>query len=215
METTTKGRKHARKVAATIKEPRLKITSVTTPTINLTDHFLIAMPAMADPNFSRTLTYIAEHNENGAMGIIVNRPTEMRLATLYERIDIPFEQPDFADLPVYFGGPVQSDRGFVLHRPAGDWHSTLRVSDSVALTSSRDVLQSLASEGQPGEVLVALGYSGWSAGQLEHELAQNAWLTVPANLDIVFSQPPEERLAAAMQLLGVDFAKLSDVAGHA
>jgi putative transcriptional regulator len=89
------------------------------------------------------------------------------------------------------------------------------VSDSVALTSSRDVLQSLASEGQPGEVLVALGYSGWSAGQLEHELAQNAWLTVPANLDIVFSQPPEERLAAAMQLLGVDFAKLSDVAGHA
>ena len=188
---------------------------MTTTTINLTDHFLIAMPAMADPNFTRTLTYIAEHNENGAMGIIVNRPTDMRLATLFERIDIPFEQPDFADLPVYFGGPVQSDRGFVLHRPAGDWHSTLRVSDSVALTSSRDVLQSLASEGQPGEVLVALGYSGWSAGQLEHEIAQNAWLTVPANLDIVFSQPPEERLAAAMQLLGVDFAKLSDVAGHA
>ena len=210
-----KGRKHARKLAATIPGPRLKITPVTTPTINLTDHFLIAMPAMADPNFTRTLTYIAEHNENGAMGIIVNRPTDMRLATLFERIDIPFEQPDFADLPVYFGGPVQSDRGFVLHRPAGDWHSTLRVSDSVALTSSRDVLQSLASEGQPGEVLVALGYSGWSAGQLEHELAQNAWLTVPANLDIVFSQPPEERLAAAMQLLGVDFAKLSDVAGHA
>ena len=182
---------------------------------SLTDHFLIAMPAMADPNFTRTLTYIAEHNENGAMGIIVNRPTDMRLATLFERIDIPFEQPDFADLPVYFGGPVQSDRGFVLHRPAGDWHSTLRVSDSVALTSSRDVLQSLASEGQPSEVLVALGYSGWSAGQLEHEIAQNAWLTVPASLDIVFNLPPEERLAAAMQLLGIDVAKLSDVAGHA
>ncbi|MBP7392469.1 MAG: YqgE/AlgH family protein [Zoogloea sp.] len=209
------GREHARKLAATIPGPRLKITPVTTPTINLTDHFLIAMPAMADPNFTRTLTYIAEHNENGAMGVIVNRPTDMRLATLFERIDIPLEQPDFANLPVYFGGPVQADRGFVLHRPGGAWHSTLKVSDTVGLTSSRDVLQSLATDGQPAEVLVALGYAGWSAGQLEHELAQNAWLTVPADLSIVFDLPPEERLAAAMQLLGIDFAKLSDVAGHA
>ena len=189
---------------------------MTTTTINLTDHFLIAMPAMADPNFTRTLTYIAEHNENGAMGIIVNRPTEMRLATLYERIDIPFEQPDFADLPVYSGGPVQADRGFVLHRPAGHWHSTLKVGGTqVGLTSSRDVLQALAVEGEPAEVLVALGYAGWSAGQLEEELAQNAWLTVPADLDIVFRLPVEERLTAAMGLLGVDYAKLSDVAGHA
>ena len=188
---------------------------MTTTTINLTDHFLIAMPAMADPNFARTLTYIAEHTENGAMGVIVNRPIDMRVATLFERIDIPFEQPAFANLPVYFGGPVQSDRGFVLHRPAGQWHSTLRVSDSVGLTSSRDVLQALAIDGKPSEVLIALGYAGWSAGQLEHELAQNAWLTVPADLGIVFDLPPEERLAAAMQLLGIDFAKLSDVAGHA
>ena len=209
------GREHARKLAATIPGPRLKITPVTTPTINLTDHFLIAMAAMADPNFTRTLTYIAEHNENGAMGVIVNRPTDMRLATLFERIDIPLEQPDFANLPVYFGGPVQADRGFVLHRPGGAWHSTLKVSDTVGLTSSRDVLQSLATDGQPAEVLVALGYAGWSAGQLEHELAQNAWLTVPADLSIVFDLPPEKRLAAAMQLLGIDFAKLSDVAGHA
>jgi putative transcriptional regulator len=188
---------------------------VTTTTINLTDHFLIAMPAMADPNFARTLTYIAEHNENGAMGVIVNRPTDMRLATLFERIDIPFQQPAFENLPVYFGGPVQSDRGFVLHRPAGKWHSTLTVGDSIGLTSSRDVLQALASDGEPAEVLVALGYAGWSAGQLEHEIAQNAWLTVPADLSIVFELPPEERLAAAMQLLGIDFAMLSDVAGHA
>ena len=197
------------------RRSRLKIDSVTKPTINLTDHFLIAMPAMADPNFARTLTYIAEHNENGAMGVIVNRPTDMRLATLMERIDIPFEQPAFADLPVYFGGPVQSDRGFVLHRPAGQWHSSLKVTDDIGLTSSRDVLQALALDGEPAEVLVALGYAGWSAGQLEHELTQNAWLTVPADLTIVFDLPPEERLAAAMQLLGVDFAKLSDVAGHA
>ena len=188
---------------------------MTTTTINLTDHFLIAMPAMADPNFTRTLTYIAEHNENGAMGIIVNRPTDMRLATLFERIDILFEQPDFADLPVYFGGPVQSDRGFVLHRPAGDWHSTLRVSDSVALTSSRDVLQAIGAGGEPRDVIVTLGYAGWAAGQLEQELLDNAWLTVPADLGIVFELPPEERLVAAMQKLGIDFTNLSDVAGHA
>ena len=195
--------------------PRLKIAPVTNTTINLTDHFLIAMPAMADPNFSRTLTYIAEHNENGAMGVIVNRPTDMRLATLFERVEIALEHHEFDDLPVYFGGPVQSDRGFVLHRPAGNWHSSLTVNESVGLTSSRDVLQSLASAGEPSEILVALVYASWSAGQLEHELAQNAWLTVPADLSLVFQLPAEERLAAAMQLLGVDFAKLSDIAGHA
>ena len=188
---------------------------MTTTTINLTDHFLIAMPAMADPNFSRTLTYIAEHNENGAMGIIVNRPTDMRLATLFERIDIPFEQPDFADLPVYFGGPVQSDRGFVLHRPVGHWQSTLAVNGDVGLTSSRDVLSSVGKEGLPSEILVSLGYAGWDAGQLEEELAQNSWLTVPAKASILFELPPEERLPAAMQKLGVSFTQLSDVAGHA
>ncbi|MGL4407711.1 YqgE/AlgH family protein [Zoogloea sp.] len=187
-----------------------------TTTINLTGHFLIAMPAMVDENFSRTLTYIAEHDANGAMGVIVNRPTDMSLGQLFERVDIPLEQTDLAERPVYFGGPVQSDRGFVLHRPAGHWHSTLKVGGTqVGLTSSRDVLQALAVEGEPAEVLVALGYAGWSAGQLEEELAQNAWLTVPADLDIVFRLPVEERLTAAMGLLGVDYAKLSDVAGHA
>ena len=188
---------------------------MTTTTINLTDHFLIAMPAMADPNFTRTLTYIAEHNENGAMGIIVNRPTDMRLATLFERIDIPFEQPDFADLPVYSGGPVQADRGFVLHRPVGKWQSTLAVNGDVGLTSSRDVLASVGSAGLPSEIIVTLGYAGWSAGQLEEEIAQNSWLTVAAKPSILFDLPPEERLPAAMQKLGISFSQLSDVAGHA
>lgn len=182
---------------------------------NLTNHFLIAMPAMADPNFSRTLTYIAEHNEQGALGIIVNRPLDMTLATLFERIDLPLEGAEFAAQPVYFGGPVQTDRGFVLHRPAGEWHSTLKVSDEVGLTSSRDILQALGERGEPAEVLVSLGYAGWSAGQLEQELADNAWLTVPAELSIVFDLPPEERFAAALQALGVDFTHLSEVAGHA
>lgn len=184
-------------------------------TANLTHHFLIAMPNMADPNFARTLTYVAEHNEQGALGIIINRPIDMNLATLFERVDLALEVDGFADQPVYFGGPVQTDRGFVLHRPAGTWHSTLQVNDEIALTSSRDILQAIGSRGEPGEILVTLGYSGWAAGQLEQELADNAWLTVPADAGIIFDLPPEERLAAAMQKLGIDFTNLSEVAGHA
>ncbi|ANQ86619.1 YqgE/AlgH family protein [Azoarcus olearius] len=186
-----------------------------TGSANLTHHFLIAMPNMADPHFARTLTYIAEHSDQGALGLIINRPLDMTLETLFERVELPLEADGFAGQPVYFGGPVQTDRGFVLHRPAGDWHSTLRVNDDIALTSSRDILQSIGSSGEPQEVLISLGYAGWTAGQLEDELAQNAWLTVPADLGIIFDLPPEERLVAAMQKLGVDFAKLSEVAGHA
>lgn len=186
--------------------------------INLTDHFLIAMPAMADPFFSKSLIYIAEHNEQGALGIIVNRPIEMSLAALLEKIDVPLESSEcanLASLPVFFGGPVQTDRGFVLHRPIGAWQSTLAVNQDVGLTSSRDVLQSVARDGQPREMMVTLGYSGWGAGQLEHELAQNAWLTVPADQHILFDIPFEERLPSAMEILGVDFANLSEKAGHA
>jgi putative transcriptional regulator len=183
--------------------------------VNLTHHFLIAMPAMADPNFARTLTYICEHNEQGALGIVINRPLDMTLKSLFERIDIPLDAHQFAGLPVYFGGPVQTDRGFVLHRPVGSWQATLAVHDELGLTSSRDVLQSVGGEGAPEAFLVSLGYAGWASGQLEYELAQNAWLTVAADPQIIFNLPPEERLAAAMQLLGFDFSNLSDVAGHA
>jgi len=183
--------------------------------INLTDHFLIAMPAMVDSFFSKTLVYIAEHNDQGALGVIVNRPIDMSLATLFEKIDIALEADGFADLPVFFGGPVQTDRGFVLHRPVGAWQSTLAVNQQVGLTSSRDVLQAVARDGQPRDVMVTLGYAGWSAGQLEHELAQNAWLTVPAEPRILFDLPSEERLASAMETLGIDFANLAKDAGHA
>jgi len=175
------------------------------------------MPAMVDPNFSRTLTYICEHNAEGALGVIVNRPTDMNLATLFDRVEIPLQHggEGFVGMPVYYGGPVQSDRGFVLHRPAGTWQSSLNVADQIALTSSRDILQAMGETGEPSEVLVTLGYAGWSAGQLEWELSQNAWLTVAADPHIFFDLPPEERLPAAMQLLGIDFASLSEVAGHA
>ncbi|KAB2927491.1 MAG: YqgE/AlgH family protein [Dechloromonas sp.] len=183
--------------------------------VNLTDNFLIAMPALEDPYFSNSLVYICEHNENGALGIIVNRPIDLDLAGLFEKIDIKLEMGELAKLPVYFGGPVQLDRGFVLHRPLGSWQSTLSINEQVGLTSSRDILTAVASSGQPTEILVTLGYAGWDAGQLEDELAQNSWLTVPASAGILFDLPPEERLPAAMQNLGISFTQLSDVAGHA
>ena len=183
--------------------------------INLTDHFLIAMPAMVDSYFSKSLVYIAEHNPRGALGVIVNRPIDMSLGTLLEKIDVPLQAEGFANLPVLFGGPVQTDRGFVLHRPVGQWQSTLVINQHVGLTSSRDILQAVAREGQPRDVMVTLGYAGWAAGQLEHELVQNAWLTVPAQLHILFDSPYEERLASALELLGVNLANLVDEAGHA
>jgi len=182
---------------------------------NLTHHFLVAMPSMLDPHFARSLTYIAEHNEQGALGVIVNRPLDMTLGTLFERVELNLESSGFDEQPVYFGGPVQTDRGFVLHRPSGEWHSTLRVNDEVGLTSSRDILQAIGSKGEPREVLVSLGFSAWAAGQLEQELADNAWLTIPADMFIVFGLPPEQRLSAALQKLGIDLTQLSEVAGHA
>lgn len=188
---------------------------MTISNVNLTHHFLIAMPNMADPNFARTLTYVCEHSEQGALGIIINRPLDMRVPALFERINIAMQAHGFEGMPVFFGGPVQTDRGFVLHRPAGEWQATLAVNDNIGLTSSRDILESVGSEGRPQEILISLGYAGWAAGQLEHELTQNAWLTVGADPQIIFNLPPEERMAAAMQLLGVDYAKLSEVAGHA
>jgi len=183
--------------------------------VDLTNHFLIAMPNMADPNFSRSLTYICEHNERGALGVVVNRPTTMTLKSLFEHIEIPLEDPTWAQTPVYFGGPVQVDRGFVLHRPAGTWQSTLAVNSQIGLTTSRDILQAVGKGEGPAEILVSLGYAGWAPGQLEQELSQNSWLTVGANVDVIFALPPERRFSAAMDLLGVDLSRLSDDVGHA
>jgi putative transcriptional regulator len=186
-----------------------------TPTANFTHHFLIAMPAMADPHFSNTLTYVCEHNEDGALGIVVNKPTDMTLSSLFEQIDVPLDDAELRKRPVHFGGPVQVDRGFVLHRPLGNWQSTLAVDDEVGLTTSKDVLEAVARGEGPKDVLVSLGYAGWSAGQLEQEIAQNAWLTVAADPGVLFEMPVEEKLPAAMRLLGIDFSRLSDDVGHA
>lgn len=183
--------------------------------VNLTHHFLIAMPGMADPNFSRTLTYICEHTPKGALGLVVNRPIDMTLSSLLERLNLEAGNGGTGTAPVYFGGPVQTDRGFVLHRPVGDWNATLKVSDDVALTTSKDILEAVSVGNGPERMLVTLGYSGWAAGQLENELRQNAWLTVPAQDAILFDLPAEQRLTAAMGLLGINYASLSDAAGHA
>jgi putative transcriptional regulator len=163
-------------------------------TINLTSHFLIAMPGMADPNFSRSLTFICEHNERGALGLVVNRPTDVTLGTLFRQ--------------------VQLEHGFVLHRPLGEWRSTLPVGD-VGLTTSRDILQAMARGEGPRDRLVALGYAGWAPGQLEDEIRRNGWLTVAAEIDVIFHVPPEGRYDAALGALGITTANLSDVAGHA
>ena len=173
------------------------------------------MPSMADPYFAKSLTYVCEHNEQGALGVVVNRPIDMTLQALFERLSLTLKHKDLSDAPIYFGGPVQTDRGFVLHEPTGNWQSTLKVRDAIGLTTSKDILEAVGRGEGPQKLLVTLGYAGWSAGQLEHELKQNAWLTVEAKDAIIFDLPSEERLPAAMELLGVDYARLADSAGHA
>ncbi len=183
--------------------------------INLSHHFLIAMPSMVDPNFAKSLTYICEHNDQGALGVVVNRPIEMTLKSLLDQIEIPLRDARRAQLPIYFGGPVQVDRGFVLHRPPGGWQSTLAVREDIALTTSRDILQAVGEGQGPEDLLVSLGYAGWAPGQLENEIKQNAWLTVPANLSVMFEVPPDKRFDAAMDLLGISLSQLSGNVGHA
>ena len=179
--------------------------------VNLTNHFLIAMPSMADDNFSRSLVYVAEHNEEGALGIIVNRPLELSVKELLERVEITPQAEGLDTAPVFFGGPVQTDRGFVLHRPIGGWQSSLQVTAEIALTSSKDILQALAESGEPRDVLITLGYSGWSAGQLEDELKRKAWLTHPASLELVFDAQPEQLWQRILRQKGWQYQLLSQM----
>jgi putative transcriptional regulator len=183
--------------------------------VNLSHHFLIAMPNMVDPHFSKTLTYICEHNDQGALGLVINRPIEMTLARLLEQVSIQTGNEQHATMPVHYGGPVQIDRGFVLHEPAGPWQSTLKINPHLGLTTSRDILEAIGRGDGPRQILITLGYAGWAPGQLEQELTQNAWLSVAAQSEVMFELPPEQRLAAAMGLLGIDFANLSENVGHA
>lgn len=181
---------------------------------SLRNHFLIAMPGMDDPNFSHTVTYICEHNEDGAMGIVINRRMEISLADVLEQMAIEPSRKLDTSLAIHEGGPVQPEHGFVIHSPVGAWESSLDISEEVALTTSRDVLTAIAHGEGPAHYLIALGYAGWGPGQLEQEMGQNAWLSGPASLEILFELPLEKRWAAAAELLGIDLNLISSEIGH-
>ncbi|MBP8270808.1 MAG: YqgE/AlgH family protein [Sphaerotilus sp.] len=186
---------------------------------NFTNQFLIAMPGMADDSFAGSVVYLCEHTERGALGLVINKPIDITVSNLFERVEMTLDRPDLADKPVYYGGPVQTERGFVLHDRQADDHapytSSLSVPGGLAMTTSRDVLEAIAGGDGPKRVLITLGYAGWGAGQLEDEMARNGWLNVDADPAVIFDTPVELRYHRALALLGVDPAMLSQDAGHA
>lgn len=182
----------------------------------LTNHFLIALPGMGDGNFSRTVTYICQHSESeGAMGIVLNRPSELQLCDVLNHMDIVGQDADSAHQVVYIGGPVQEERGFILHTPPASWDSSMQVSEQISVTTSRDILQAMAQGKGPQKTFIALGYAGWEPGQLEQELQQDAWLSGPADPDVIFELPSEQRWEAAAAVLGIDLNLINTTAGHA
>lgn len=189
------------------------------PELNLADHFLIAMPSMGDSMFNGSVIYLCEHNADGALGLIINKATDMSMEVLFERIDLKLEiaarRAPMEEKPVMFGGPVQVERGFVLHSPLGNYSSMMKVTEDIALTTSKDVLEAVAVGDGPKRILVTLGCSGWAAGQLEDEIGRNGWLTVRAAPSIIFDLPVEQRYTAALKLLGIDPMMLAGDAGHA
>ncbi len=187
------------------------ITQIT----HLTDHFIIAMPNLQDPNFGRSVTYICEHDENGSFGIVINQQTDISLQEVITQMKIAASTSHPHDQLVYLGGPVQQGRGFVLHRPLGNWSSSLQINDKIALTTSRDIIEAIANDQGPKDAIIALGYAGWAPGQLEAEIAANSWLSCPADEQIIFELPTDKRWQAAANLIGVDLNLMSHDAGHA
>ena len=186
---------------------------------SLSNHFLIAMPSLNDPNFQQSVSYICEHNNEGAMGIVINRPTELTFADLCDQLEIEITDTDTINYPIFDGGPVETERGFILHTPVGEWESTLAVTKDIGLTMSQDIIQAIAdgydSDNKPPEhFIITLGYAGWSEDQIEDEIAENVWLSVPANSDILFKTPIEQRWTAAAASLGINLQQLSTDIGH-
>jgi len=181
----------------------------------LTNQFLIAMPAMGDPNFSETVALICDHSPRGALGLILNKPLPMRMGEIFQQLEIQIDSGPLLDRHVLRGGPMQTDRGFVVHRAGGEWDSTLEVSESLHVTTSRDILAAMARGAGPAEAMVALGYAGWDGGQLEQEIRANAWLSAPVDLGLIFDVPFEARWLAAGKLLGVELSRISPLSGNA
>ena len=182
----------------------------------LTGQLLIAMPSLADPNFSQTVTLICEHTDRGSLGIVINRPMPIRMGEVFEQLSLEAVQPSLRELPVLRGGPVQPDRGFVIHSGGPrTWESSMTVAEGLVVTTSRDILTAIAHGDGPDRMIMALGYAGWDAGQLEAEICQNAWLNAPCDAGIVFDLPFEARWHAAARILGVDMSRLSRFSGRA
>lgn len=181
----------------------------------LSNQFLIAMPNLRDPDFARGVALLCQHGEDGAMGIMINRLSEYRLGDVLAQMNLRSELPDVIDSPVLIGGPVQPERGFVLHTPHGEWDSSFRVSEEISVTTSRDILAAIAVGNGPRHAIVALGYSGWSPGQIEHELRENSWLTAPVDNSILFETALDDRWLASAALVGVNIAHISPYAGNA
>lgn len=182
---------------------------------NLTGHFIIAMPSLLDENFDRTVTYICEHDENGTFGIVINRETDVILQEVLAQMNIELGDNPPQKQSVFLGGPVQQERGFILHKPMGNWSSSLKVNDDITLTTSRDILEAIARDEGPEQTMIALGYAGWDAGQLEYELTANTWLSCPGDEQIIFKTPASERWQAAADLIGINLQLLSSETGHA
>lgn len=191
--------------------------------ISLVNQFLIAMPSLSDPNFQQSVSYICEYNEEGTMGVMINRPSELTLADLCEQLDIPVYDPEIAAIPIYLGGPVETERGFILHSPLGEWESTLAVTKDIGLTMSQDIIQAIADGHDannpdnrcPENYIIALGYAGWGEDQIEYEISENSWLNVPATQEILFHTPIDQRWTAAAKSLGINLQTLSSDIGHA
>ncbi|WP_070964545.1 YqgE/AlgH family protein [Vibrio sonorensis] len=187
--------------------------------MNLTNHFLVAMPGMKDPYFKRSVIYVCEHNNEGAMGLMINAPIDITVGKMLKQVDVQPVHPqlhtDSLEKPVLNGGPVSEDRGFILHQPKDSYESSIQMTEQISVTTSKDILSVLGTDAEPNSYLVALGYSGWEAGQLETELAENSWLTIEADPDVIFNTPIAERWRKAVQMLGIDAAQLSSDIGHA
>ncbi|MFT5451101.1 MAG: putative transcriptional regulator [Enterobacterales bacterium] len=189
---------------------------------SLKNHFLIAMPTLLDPNFYQSVTYIIEHDEEGAMGMVINHPLEVNFDTLFTQLDIPLMNPksnsksaDFIGLKkVMSGGPVEIERGFIIHSPKGEWEATMTLSDEIAVTTSQDILTAISNNEGPTDLEVILGYAGWEAGQLDQEILDNSWLSVKATPEILFHTPHDKRWKAAAKLIGIDISQLSSATGH-
>ncbi len=190
--------------------------------VNFTNQFLIAMPGQVGETFDGTVIYLCEHTDKGALGLVINKPIDIKLKNLFEKVDLSLDREDLAEAPVYFGGPVQTERGFVLHErlggegaEGGHYNSSLQIPGGLEMTTSKDVLEALSNGVGPKKILVTLGYSGWGAGQLEDEMGRNGWINVNAEPSIIFDTPVEERYDKALSLLGIDARMLSQDAGHA